>query len=57
MNIYGKKKIKDYDSLDETQNIKGDGYPDTEEINTNGFPKKKVLFLIGVVISLLILVK
>ena len=54
MNIYGKKKIKDYDSLDETQNIKGDGYPDTEEINTNGFPKKKVLFLIGVVISLLI---
>ena len=54
MNIYGKSKIKDYDSLDETQNIKSDNYPDSEEIESNGSPKKKVLFLIGMVICLLI---
>ena len=54
MNIYGKNKIKDYDSLDETQNIKTDNYLDSEEINANGISKKKLLFLIGGAIVLLI---
>ena len=54
MNIYGKKKIKDYDSLDEAQNIKTENYLDSEEINSNGISKKKLLYLIGGTIVLLI---
>ena len=56
MKIYGKTKIKDYDSLEETQNIKAETELDVEEEENNESSNKKMILLIGGAILLVIIV-